>query len=101
MYAVLPKSTVAQVLGKQLLRAGTSDGAHYREGIRSRSSAEFVSKLEGALQEFEESCYWTELLGAERLVSNAALAPFVQEADELTAILTASVRTVKARDNAK
>ena len=49
-YAVLPRTTVAQVLGKQMLRAGTSVGAHYREGVRSRSDAEFVSKLDGALQ---------------------------------------------------
>jgi len=98
LYAALPKSTVAQVLGKQLLRAGTSVGAHYREGTRSRSNAEFVSKLEGALQELEESRYWLELLEAERLVPEAALTPLVREAGELTAILVASVRTVKTRD---
>jgi len=60
-YAALPRTTVAQVLGKQMLRAGTSVGAHYREGVRSRSDAEFVSKLDGALQELEETCYWLEL----------------------------------------
>jgi four helix bundle protein len=97
LYAGLPKSTVAQVLGKQLLRAGTSVGAHYREGTRSCSDAEFVSKLEGALQELEESRYWLELLDAERLVPEAALTPLVHEADELAAMLVASVRTVKAR----
>jgi four helix bundle protein len=101
LYAALPKSTVAQVLGKQLLRAGTSVGAHYREGTRSRSNAEFVSKLEGALQELEESRYWLELLEAERLVPEAALTPLVREADELAAMLVASVRTVKARDKTK
>ena len=101
LYAALPKSTVAQVLGKQLLRAGTSVGAHYREGTRSRSNAEFVSKLEGALQELEESRYWLELLEAERLVPEAALTPLVREADELAAMLVASVRTVKARDKSK
>jgi four helix bundle protein len=101
LYAALPKSTVAQVLGKQLLRAGTSVGAHYREGTRSRSNAEFVSKLEGALQELEESRYWLELLEAERLVPEAALTPLVREANELAAMLVASVRTVKARDKTK
>jgi four helix bundle protein len=101
LYAALPKSTVAQVLGKQLLRAGTSVGAHYREGTRSRSNAEFVSKLEGALQELEESRYWLELLEAERLVPEAALTPLIREADELAAMLVASVRTVKARASAK
>jgi hypothetical protein len=53
----LPKSVVAQTLGKQVLRAGTSVGAHYREGTRSRSSAEFVSKLEGA-QPTGGNGYW-------------------------------------------
>lgn len=96
-YAALPKSVVAQTLGRQLLRSGTSVGAHYREGSRSRSNAEFVSKLEGALPELEESRYWLELLDAERLVPAAVLMPLVQEADELTAMIIASVRTVKAR----
>jgi four helix bundle protein len=95
--AALPKSVVAQTLGRQLLRSGTSVGAHYREGTRSRSHAEFVSKLEGALQELEESRYWLELLEAERLVPAPVLAPLVREADELTAMIIASVRTVKAR----
>jgi len=97
LYAGLPKSTIAQVLGKQLLRAGTSIGAHYREGTRSRSNAEFVSKLEGALQELEETRYWLELLVAERLGPMAELESLTGEADELAAMLTASVRTVKAR----
>src|SRR5215813_1601618 len=62
LYVSLPKSQEAQVLGKQLLRSGTSVGAHYREGCRSRSNAEFISKLEGGLQELEETTYWLELL---------------------------------------
>lgn len=54
--------TEAQVLGKQLLRSGTSVGAQYREAVRARSRAEFVSKIETALQELEETAYWIELL---------------------------------------
>jgi four helix bundle protein len=97
LYAALPRSTVAQVLGKQLLRAGTSVGAHCREGTRVRSDAEFVSKLEGALQELEETRYWLELLSAERLGPKDELISLTAEADELAARLTASVRTVKSR----
>lgn len=96
-YAALPRTTVAQVLGKQMLRAGTSVGAHYREGVRSRSDAEFVSKLDGALQELEETCYWLELLAAEQLGSKSELASLAVEADELTAILVTCVKKVKAR----
>jgi len=62
LYAALPKTTEAQVIGKQLLRSGTSVGAHWREGRRARSDAEFISKIEGGLQELEESLYWMELL---------------------------------------
>lgn len=97
LYAGLPKTTVAQVLGKQLLRSGTSVGAHCREGTRSRSDAEFVSKLEGALQELEETRYWLELLAAERLAPEAELESLTDEVGELTAILITSVRTVKSR----
>jgi len=62
LYSALPKTTEAQVIGKQLLRSGTSVGAHWREGSRARSDAEFISKIEGGLQELEESVYWMELL---------------------------------------
>jgi four helix bundle protein len=55
LFAALPKSTEAQVIGKQLLRSGTSVGAHYREANRARSEAEFISKLEAGLQELDES----------------------------------------------
>jgi len=58
LFAALPRSTEAQVIGKQLLRCGTSVGAHYREGTRARSDAEFVSKLEVGLQELDESIFW-------------------------------------------
>ena len=62
MYATLPKSTVGQVIGKQILRSGTSVGAHSREASKARSTAEFVSKLGGAQQELKETAYWLELL---------------------------------------
>ncbi len=55
LYEFLPKSTSAQVIGKQLLRSGTSVGAHYREAIRAKSDADLISKLERALQELEET----------------------------------------------
>ena len=55
LYSSLPSSTVAQVIGKQVLRSGTSVGAHYREAFRSRSDAEFISKIEVGLQELEET----------------------------------------------
>ena len=62
LYSSLDKSTEAQVIGKQMLRAGTSVGAHYREGIRALSKGEFIAKLGGGLQELEETGYWVQLL---------------------------------------
>ncbi len=97
LYAGLPKSTVAQVLGRQLLRCGTSVGAHYREATRARSKAEFISKLEGGLQELEESIYWLELLEAAGVPPQDSLRRARVEAGEVMAMLIASFRTVKSR----
>ena len=69
LYATLPRRTEAQVLGRQVLRSGTSVGAHYREAQRAKSNADFISKIEGGLQELEETQYWLELLGESRLVA--------------------------------
>ena len=95
MYVALPKTTEAQVIGKQVLRSGTSPGAHYREAYRSRSTAEFVSKIEGGLQELEETAYWLELLVDSGIVPGPRLAPLQQEADELIAIFASSAMTAK------
>jgi four helix bundle protein len=62
MFSGLPKTTEAQVLGKQVLRSGTSVGANYREAYRARSRAEFIAKCGDSLREFEETAYWLELL---------------------------------------
>jgi four helix bundle protein len=83
------------VIGHQLLRSGTSVGAHYREAHRSRSSAEFISKLETALQELDETQYWMELLLRAELVAEAKLADLMKETNELIAIFVASVKTAK------
>lgn len=95
LYCSLPKPTLAQVLGKQVLRSGTSVGAHYREACRARSTAEFISKIEGGLQELEETAYWLELLADSEVVPARRLADLRREADELTAILASSAITAK------
>lgn len=99
LYSSLPKTTEAQVIGKQLLRSGTSVGAQVREGNRSRSDAEMISKTEGALQELEETLYWLELLADAGIVKAERLSDLIKEADELTAILVTSVKTLKSRRN--
>jgi four helix bundle protein len=97
LYSALPNSTPAQVIGKQLLRSGTSVGAQYRESIRGRSTAEFVSKVESALQELEETGYWLELLAEAEIVPPSRLDDLRQEVDELTAILTTCAKKAKQR----
>jgi len=97
LYCALPKTTEAQVLGRQMLRSGTSVGAHYREGMRARSVAEFVSKMEGGLQELEETAYWRELMIEGGIVTENKLRELIKETDELIAMLVASVKTAKLK----
>jgi len=97
LYSSLSKSTVAQVMGRQVLRSGTSVGAHYREASRSRSDAEFISKLEGGLQELEGTEYWLELLVDSGVVKLAVVSSLVKECDELIAIFTTCVKNVKRK----
>lgn len=95
LYGALPKSAEAQVLGKQMLRSGTSVGAHYREGVRARSTAEFISKLEGGMQELEETSYWFELILESGIVTENKMDDLMNEANELMAILTTIVKKTK------
>jgi len=71
MYCVRPKSTEAQVPDRQILKSGTSVEAHYREAMRARSDAEFMSKLEGGMQELEETKCQLELLAESDIISPA------------------------------
>jgi len=96
LYSRLPKSTEAQVIGRQMLRSGTSVGAQYREAIRAKSVADFINKVEGALQELEETQYWFELLNeADIFRDSVVMTSLMKESDELIAILVSSVRTAK------
>ena len=94
-YSALPKSTVAQVLGRQLLRSATSVGAHYREAKRGKSTADFISKIEGALQELDETAYWLELLAESKTGSAAELRGLMNETEELISIFVTVVKSAK------
>jgi four helix bundle protein len=95
LYRLLPRSGEAQVLGKQILRSGTSVGDQYREACRAKSPADFISKMEGSLQELDETGYWLELLGEGNVLPANELNSLKKENDELTAIFAASVKTAK------
>jgi len=95
LFRALPKTDEARILGKQLLRSGTSIGANYRAACRARSRAEFVAKLGIVLEEADETAFWLELMRDAEIFPEAKLGEVVQEAKELVAIFVASVRTTK------
>jgi four helix bundle protein len=97
MFSSLPKSTPAQVLGKQALRSGTSVAANFREASRARSNAEFISKLGVVEQELDETLLWLELLVESDLVPETKMSALHQEAEELLKIIISSIRTAKRR----
>lgn len=97
LFRSLPKSPDAQVIGKQILRSGTSVGAQYREACRSRSSSEFISKMSSSLQELDETAYWLELLVEGGFVKAEKLAELQDETEQLIAIFVSSIRTTKSK----
>src|ERR1039458_9117385 len=74
LFVSLDKSTLAQTLGRQVLRSGTSVGANYREADQARSKAEFIAKIGDCLKEADETAFWLELMSSENVVSPAKLA---------------------------
>ena len=86
---------VAQVLGKQLLRSGTSVGANFAEATRTHSLADKAAKQQVCIKELEETAYWLRLLVRANLVAAPRLAPLLTETSELTAIFVASVRKLQ------
>jgi four helix bundle protein len=98
MTRALPSSPEGWVLGKQILRSGTSIGANYRAACRSRSRAEFVSRISIALEEADETSYWLELLAELGTIKAASLGELIRECEELTRIFSASRRTAKEKN---
>jgi len=88
MFVALLKTEEARVIGRQVLRSGTSVGANYREAHRSRSKAEFVAKVGDCLKELDETACWLELLTGSGIVTPPKLSPLQDECNQLLAILT-------------
>ncbi len=95
----LPSSKAANVIGNQLLRSGTSVGANYRAACRARSKPDFISKASISIEEADESLYWMEMLVEAEIMPKEKLTALMKEADEIVAILTASVKTARASIN--
>ena len=96
LFRSLPRTTEAQVLGKQLLRSGTSVGANYRATGRARSKAKFIAKMGIVVEEADETVFWIECLIESEIVKKELLADLLAEANELVAIFAASHRTARS-----
>ena len=95
MFSRLSKTTEARVLGKQILRSGTSLGANYREAYRGRSKSEFIAKCGDSLRALEETAYWLELLVEAKIVPPEKFGALVRECDELIAIFVTILKRSK------
>ena len=94
----LPKGQTASVIGRQLIRSGTSVGANYRAACRAKSTADFISKMGTVEEEADESLFWMELLIESNIVSETKISDLMKEADELVAIVVSSINTAKKRN---
>ncbi len=95
MFVALPKTEEARMLGKQVLRSGTSVGATFREAHRARSKPEFIAKVGDCLKELDQSSYWLELLTRSSIVPVSKLASLQDETHQLIAILTTISKNAK------
>jgi four helix bundle protein len=97
MFRSLPRTEEARVLGKQVLRSGTSVAANYRAVCRSRSRADFVSKLAVVTEEADETLFWLEILVETGIIPRTRMESPLAEANELIRIFGASIHTAKAK----
>ena len=96
----LPQDDVGRVIGRQLLRCGTSVGANYRASMRAKSPADMVNKLKIVEEEADETIYWLELLVDSHLIAEAKLKPLMVEVNEILAMTVASIKTIRSNKNA-
>jgi four helix bundle protein len=97
LYRSLPRSADAQVMGKQLLRCGTSVAANYRASCRAHSRAEFAARIGIVAEEADENGFWLEMLAEAEIVRMALLKDLLNESKELTAIFTSTQQSTWKR----
>jgi four helix bundle protein len=95
----LPKNTTTSVMGRQLLRSATSVGANYRAVCRAKSRADFIAKLGIVEEECDESLYWTEMLIETGQIRAALVSDLMKEGEEILAIVVASAKTARVKNN--
>jgi four helix bundle protein len=99
LFRAMPKTDEARVIGKQLLRAGTSVAANYRAVCRARSRAQFIAKIGVVIEESDETVFWLELLAEAGIMPRGRTDALLAEVNELLAIFAASGRTAKTRQD--
>jgi four helix bundle protein len=97
LFRSLPRTEDARIMGKQVLRSGTSVAANYRAVCRARSKAEFIAKIGVVVEEADETVFWLELLVETGIVREPRMRSLMSEANELLAILAASQYTARGR----
>jgi len=98
-FVKLPRTDEARVPGKQFMRSATSVGANYRAACRSKSQADFISKIGTVVEEADECTFWLELMEASQVVPPSSLQPLRKEAEELLRICSKSLATAKRNTN--
>ncbi|GIK43822.1 MAG: four helix bundle protein [Chloroflexota bacterium] len=93
----LPKSTAADVIGRQLLGSATSVGANYRAACRAKSTPDIINKLKVVEEEADETLYWLELLIEAEIIPEARLKELMTEADEIIAMTVSSIKTLRLK----
>jgi four helix bundle protein len=99
MYQQLPNTGEAQVIGKQVLRSGTSVAANYRAVARNKSDADKINKLGTVVEEADETVFWLELLVEAEIVSHTKLKDLMQECEEILKITSTSLHKLKNKNN--
>jgi four helix bundle protein len=95
LFRALPHSEGARIIGRQILRSGTSVGANYRAACRSGSREEFIAKLGLVLEETDETVFWLQMLADCNIVAGTRLKSLIRAANELTCIFVASLTRAK------
>ncbi len=95
MVGALPKNTVGDVIGKQILRSATSVGANYRAACRAKSRPDMINKLNIVLEEADETLFWLELLTESQTLPPQKLSNLIQETNEIVAITHTSIKTLR------
>jgi len=101
LVAALPANRIGDVLGRQILKSGTSIGANYREALRASSKRHFATTIDICLREADETLYWLELLAESETVKPDLLEDLTQECHELVAILAATAKSAKRQSGDK